>query len=93
MPAASARFAAQRFFSAATIAALPAALSLRFGFAGASSVLASEAAHRFRCPAAIALRPAALILRRECFAARGAVLALAREPLELGAIIARNSAI
>ena len=29
---ASARFAAQRFFRAATIAALPAALSLRFGF-------------------------------------------------------------
>src|ERR1035441_6476277 len=51
---AAAFFAAHRFFKAATIAALPAALSFRFGLGasgatgdGSDSFLAS--AHRFRC--------------------------------------------
>jgi hypothetical protein len=62
--AAAAFLAAHRFFRAATIAALPAALSLRFGF-DPTAVLDSpfDAAHRFRCASAIALRPAALSLR------------------------------
>ena len=66
---AAARYAAQRFFVAAAMAALPAALSFRFGFpaagaSGAASPLA--AAQLFLCPSAIFLRAAALILRRGC---------------------------
>jgi hypothetical protein len=62
--AASAFFAAQRFFRAATIAALPAALSFRFGVEPTAALDSPfDAAHRFRCASAIALRPAALILR------------------------------
>ena len=61
-------FAAHRFLSAATIAALPAALSLRFALFGAGAACVAlpplRAAHLFFCAAAIALRPAALILRR-----------------------------
>lgn len=61
---ASARFASQRFFVATMIAALPAALGLRLGFAGASGFEpALASAHLFRCAAAIFLRAAALILR------------------------------
>src|SRR5260370_9433 len=58
-------FAAYRFFSAATILALPAALSLRFCFLITLGAADSpfDAAHRFRCASAIALRPAALIPR------------------------------
>ncbi len=90
--AAAAFFAAQRFFNAATIAALPAALSFRLGLE-AFGVLASgcplEAAHRFRCAAAIALRPAALIFRRAGVAAVAAALVPAGVPES----IARRSAI
>ena len=61
-------FAAHRFLSAATMAALPAALSLRFAFFGALCGAAAPsfltAAHLLRCVSAIALRPAALIVRR-----------------------------
>jgi hypothetical protein len=74
--AASARISAHRFLVAATIAALPALLSLRLGF-GASAVFGSsaaffDAAHLFRCAAAIARLPAALILRLGFAAALGA---------------------
>ena len=69
-PGAAAFFAAHRFFKAATIAALPAALSLRFGFEGSGvagcdgdSVVPLIAAHRFCCPRAIRRRAAAEILR------------------------------
>src|SRR5262245_42352266 len=63
---AAAFLAAHRFFSAATIAALPTALSLRLPFeAAAAGVVAAFApAHLFRCPAAVRLRAAALICRR-----------------------------
>src|SRR5438046_1133711 len=57
---AAAFFAAHLFFKAATIAALPAALSLRFGIEGSGvaacdgdSVVPLIAAHRFCCPRAI----------------------------------------
>src|ERR1017187_4168143 len=64
---AAARFAAQRFFNATTIAALPAALSLRFvlgatGDDGADSFL--DSAHRFRWASRMRFRAAALIFRR-----------------------------
>jgi hypothetical protein len=63
---AAAFLSAQRFFIAATIAALPAALSVPLGFdvffSGAMTS-AFAAAHLLRCPAAIARRPAALIFR------------------------------
>jgi hypothetical protein len=67
---AAALSATQRFFVEATMAALPAALSFRFGFdtAGVSAaVLPLKAAHLLRCPAAIFLRAAALIFRRAGF--------------------------
>jgi hypothetical protein len=88
---AAARYAAQRFFVAAAIAALPAALSFRFGFgaagaSGATSPLA--AAHPFLCPAAIFLRAAALILRRR--RPVGVIVAASAGAPES---IARNSAI
>jgi hypothetical protein len=57
---ASAFFAAQRFFKAATIAAFPATLSFRLGFDAAgfvSSTWPLDAAHLFRCASAIAFRP------------------------------------
>ena len=63
---AAARYAAQRFFVAAAIAALPAALIFRFGFSAADVSAAASpfaAAHLFLCPSAIFLRAAALILR------------------------------
>ena len=60
--------ASQRFFVAATIAALPARLSFRFFLGAAScadgSVVFFDAAHLFRCASAIAFLPAALIFRR-----------------------------
>ena len=78
---AAARFVAHRFFNAATIAALPAALSLRFGLAapatgsdGADSCLASG--HRFRWASAIRARPAALILRLRFVGAPGAAVSV-----------------
>jgi hypothetical protein len=61
---AAAFFAAHRFLSAATIAALPSALSFRLGFGalvGAPLDSPFFAAHRFRCASAIAFRPATLI--------------------------------
>src|ERR1017187_5330495 len=62
---AAAFFAAQRFFRAATMFALPAALILRFGFdAGDFSSGDFFEAHLFRCASAIAFRPAVLIFRR-----------------------------
>src|SRR5258708_3511092 len=68
--AASARFNAHRFWVAATIAALPALLSFRFGFdssgIGGAGDLADffDAAHLLRCASAIRARPAALM---SCF--------------------------
>jgi hypothetical protein len=61
----AAHFAAQRLFNAATIAALPAALSFRFGFLADFGPADSPfgAAHLLRCASAIARRPAALIPR------------------------------
>ena len=88
---AAARCAAQRFFVAATIAALPAALSFRFGFgaAGASGAVSPLAkAHLFLCPAAIFLRAAALILR--CGRPVGVIVTASDGAPES---IARNSAI
>lgn len=71
---AAAFFAAQRFFKAATMLALPSALSRRFAFlaglAGAEE-LPLVSAHLFLCAAAIAFRPAALILRRGVGATSG----------------------
>ena len=64
--AVAAFFAAHRFFKAATIAALPALLSLRLGLGASSGVAGSDCffaeAHRFRWASAIRARPAALIL-------------------------------
>ena len=67
---AAAFFAASLFRNAATMLALPAALSLRFGFAGSGvagddgdSVVPLIAAHRFCCPRAIRRRAAAETLR------------------------------
>ena len=71
---AAAFFAAHRFFKAATIAALPAALSIRFGL-GASGATGAEvfldSAHRFRWASPMRFRAAALILRRLPFGASG----------------------
>src|SRR5215813_946260 len=53
------RTAAQRFLVAAMIALRPAALSLRFGFAG-SALAFLTASHRFRWAAAMRSRAAAL---------------------------------
>src|ERR1700683_2731931 len=73
---AAARLAAHIFLVAATISALPAALSLRFflvpGFGvGGADALGSDlplaAAHLLRWASAMALRPAALIFRRGRF--------------------------
>ena len=88
----AALFAAQRFFSAKTMAALPAALSLRFGLvalvaAGLGPALL--AAHRFLWASAIALRAAALIFRLPCFARVGASGVSSGSPFN----IARSSAI
>jgi hypothetical protein len=58
------RFAAQRFLSAATIAALPAGDNFRFdflAFAAEPTAVAFCSAHRRRCAAAIARLSAALI--------------------------------
>src|ERR1019366_5128571 len=59
-------FAAHLFFKVATIAALPALLSLRLGLGAPSGAEGSDcffaAAHRFRWASAIRARPAALIL-------------------------------
>jgi hypothetical protein len=91
-PAPAALFAAHRFFNAATIAARPAALSLRFGcFAGVDEddcFLA--AAHRFRCASAIALRLAVLIL---CLLPPFVSFELGAAPLEPDGSMARSSAI
>jgi hypothetical protein len=66
--AAAAFFAAQRFLSAATIAALPAALSLRCGFAvpvlDGDPGWPLDSAQRFRCASPMRFRTAALIFRR-----------------------------
>jgi hypothetical protein len=77
---AAALFAAHIFLVAAMIAALPAALSFRFGFGDAFEVgvavgvadawgsgLPFIAAHLLRWASAMALRPAALIFRRGRF--------------------------
>jgi hypothetical protein len=56
----AARTAAHRAFTAFLIAARPAALSLRFAFAG-SAFAALTAAHRFRCALAIRRLPAAVM--------------------------------
>jgi hypothetical protein len=73
---AAALFAAQRFFRAATILALPSAVSFRVGFfAGLPALVGAVpeavffSAHRFLCASAIAFRPAALIFRRGGFPA------------------------
>lgn len=90
--ACSARFNAQRFFVAATIALLPAAESFRFGFetaSGAGLSAAFLAAHLFRCASAIAFLPAALIVRRFCCGGSGAAAVSAEAPV----CIARSSAI
>jgi hypothetical protein len=90
-PDSFARYAAQRFFVAAAIAALPAALSLRIGFgaAGASEAASPLAvAHLFLCPAAIFFRAAALILRRG--RSVGVIVAASTDAPES---TARNSAI
>src|SRR5215831_18316652 len=61
---ATARFAAHRFFNAATMAARPAALSFRLRLGGcgvAGSDVPLIAAHLLRCASAIRFRPAALI--------------------------------
>jgi hypothetical protein len=67
--ASAAFFSAQRFFVAATIAALPSALSTLFFFAGFAAFLevaepAFFSAHRFRCAAAIASSGSAYFARR-----------------------------
>ena len=71
---AAARFAAQRFFKAATIAALPAALSFRFGL-GVSGATGAEvfldSAQRFRCASPMRFLAAALIFRRLPFGPSG----------------------
>ena len=78
-------FAAHRFFKAATIAALPAAESFRFGFEasgatgdGSDSFLAS--AHRFRCASPMRFRTATLIFRRLPVGAFGAAAASVGPP-------------
>jgi hypothetical protein len=69
---AAAFFAAHRFFNAATIAALPAALSLRSGFDGSGVTGAVEdAAHRLRWASLMRFRAAALIGRRFAVGASG----------------------
>jgi hypothetical protein len=80
--AASALFAAQRFFKAATIAALPAALSFRLGFdtSGGAETDRFDSplilAHLAFCPSAIRRRAAAETLRfRGTASALTAVLA------------------
>jgi hypothetical protein len=83
---------AHRFFNAATMAALPAALSLRFAFvvdleADADSPL--DAAHRFRCASLMRFRAAALIFRRLPFVGSGAAVSSVRPPGSM----ARSSAI
>ena len=62
-------FAAHLFFSAATMAALPAALSLRLGMAVTLDAVSALllVAHRMRCASPIRLRVAALIFRRVRF--------------------------
>jgi hypothetical protein len=70
--AATAFFAAQRFFNAATIAAFPAALSVRFGFEGSGEAGAAEdSAHRLRWASLMRFRAAALIGRRFALGASG----------------------
>src|ERR1035437_4021751 len=79
---AAALFAAQRFFNAATIAALPAALSLRFGLVasgatgddGSDSFL--DSAHRFRWASPMRFRAAALIFRLRFVGAPGAAVSV-----------------
>src|ERR1019366_1825548 len=80
---ATARLAAQRFFNAATIAALPAALSLRFvlgatGDGGADSFL--DSAHRFRWASPMRFRAAALIFRRLPRGTSGVAVAVGPPP-------------
>src|ERR1035437_9644443 len=93
--AASALPLAQRFFVAATIAALPAALSLRFGFATSGATGDGgpgdffDAAHLFRCASAMAFLPAALIFRRLRFGASGVAAVSVGPPSSM----ARSSAI
>jgi hypothetical protein len=90
---AAARLAAHILLVAAIIAALPAALSSRFGFAAAFDVgvaagvadacgsgLPFFAAHRFRWASAMALRPAALIFRRGRFVDTGVAAGSAGPP-------------
>jgi hypothetical protein len=90
----SAFFAAHRFFKAATIAALPLALSLRFGFvapgvAGAGSDSPFNFAHLAFCPRAILRLAAAEMILRFLAGASGLVAATPGPP----GSIARSSAI
>jgi hypothetical protein len=75
-------FPAQRFFKAATIAALPALLSFRLGFAG--SDVAGDvpliAAHRLVCASAIFRREAAENFFRSRGGASGVAVAVAGPP-------------
>src|ERR1017187_4277687 len=89
---AAAPFAAQRFFNAATIAALPAALSLRFvlgatGDDGADPFL--DSAHRFRWASPMRFRAAALIFRRLPLGTAGVAAVAVGPPWSM----ARSSAI
>jgi hypothetical protein len=93
--AASARLSAHRFFSAATIAALPTLLSFRFGFpasgptgSAAVSGCFRDSAHLFRCASAIRRRTAADIFRLVGF---GSALAVGAEVVPFS--IPRSSAI
>ena len=85
--------AAQRFFVAATIAALPALLSLRLGLGAANgaggSVAFWDSAHRFRWASPMRFRAAALIFRRLRVAGSGGA-AVSAGPLDSSA---RSSAI
>jgi hypothetical protein len=71
-------FAAQRFFNAATIAALPAALSLRLGMAVALDIVPAPlfaSAHRLLCASPMRFRVAALIFLRGCVCGSDVVVA------------------
>src|SRR5664279_4461580 len=76
--------AAHRFLRAATIAALPAAESLRFGLAATGEARAADepldTAHRLRCASAMRFRAAALLFLRLVVGTSGAVAGSTRLP-------------
>jgi hypothetical protein len=91
---AEARLTAHRFFNAATIAALPAALSLRLrlataGLGGWANFLV--AAHLFCCAAAIRFRAATLILRCVAFCDEGSELDRAPSSIERSSLICESN--